>query len=285
MKINSPSAADAAANTMVLIQPSRGLFNLDLASVWEFRELVYFFVWRDFKIRYKQTVIGVTWAVLQPLLTMVIFTVIFGFFAKMPSDGVPYPVFAFTALLPWTYFAQAISRSGTSLVGDSNLIKKVYFPRLIIPVAAVVAPLIDFFVSFLVLLAMMIWYGISPTWRVVTLPLFMVLSLSTALGFSLWLAPLNAKYRDVGHTIPFLIQLWMYASPVVYSVNLVPEKWRLLYGLNPMAGVIEGFRWALLGTDRPAFHVMGISAIMIVALLASGIVFFKRMERTFADTL
>jgi lipopolysaccharide transport system permease protein len=285
MKMNSHSVADAAANTMVLIRPSRGLFNLDLASVWEFRELVYFFVWRDFKVRYKQTVIGVAWAVLQPLLTMAIFTVIFGFFAKMPSDGVPYPIFAFTALLPWTYFAQAISRSGTSLVGDSNLIKKVYFPRLIIPVASVVAPLVDFFVSFFVLLAMMIWYGISPTWGVVTLPLFLVLACATALGVSLWLAPLNAKYRDVGHTIPFLVQLWMYASPVVYSVNIVPEKWRLLYGLNPVAGVIEGFRWALLGTERPAFHVIGISTIVIVVLLASGIVFFKRMERTFADTL
>jgi len=285
MKMSSPSLADAAANTMVLIRPSRGLFNLDLASVWEFRELVYFFVWRDFKVRYKQTVIGVAWAVLQPLLTMAIFTVIFGFFAKMPSDGVPYPIFAFTALLPWTYFAQAISRSGTSLVGDSNLIKKVYFPRLIIPVASVVSPLIDFFVSFFVLLAMMIWYGISPTWGVVTLPLFLVLACATALGVSLWLAPLNAKYRDVGHTIPFLVQLWMYASPVVYSVNIVPEKWRPLYGLNPIAGVIEGFRWALLGTERPAFHVIGISTIVIVVLLASGIVFFKRMERTFADTL
>jgi lipopolysaccharide transport system permease protein len=258
---------------------------LDLASLWEFRELVYFFVWRDFKVRYKQTIIGAAWAVLQPVLTMVIFTLIFGYFAKMPSDGVPYPVFAFTALLPWTYFAQAITRSGTSLVGDSNLIKKVYFPRLIIPLAAVVSPLLDLLVSFLVLLAMMIWYGISPTSGVVALPVFLVLALSTALGVSLWLAPLNAKYRDVGHTIPFLIQLWMYASPVVYSVKLVPEKWRLLYGLNPMAGVIEGFRWALLGTDRPAFHTITISAFAILVLLASGIVFFKRMERSFADTI
>jgi lipopolysaccharide transport system permease protein len=283
--MNLSSVADTGPGPAVVIQPTRGLFNLDLASLWEFRELVYFFVWRDFKVRYKQTIIGAAWAVLQPVLTMVIFTLIFGYFAKMPSDGVPYPVFAFTALLPWTYFAQAITRSGTSLVGDSNLIKKVYFPRLIIPLAAVVSPLLDLLVSFLVLLAMMIWYGISPTSGVVALPVFLVLALSTALGVSLWLAPLNAKYRDVGHTIPFLIQLWMYASPVVYSVKLVPEKWRLLYGLNPMAGVIEGFRWALLGTDRPAFHTITISAFAILVLLASGIVFFKRMERSFADTI
>jgi lipopolysaccharide transport system permease protein len=285
MHMNLSSVEDTWPRPAVVIQPTRGLFNLDLASLWEFRELVYFFVWRDFKVRYKQTIIGAAWAVLQPVLTMVIFTLIFGYFAKLPSDGVPYPVFAFTALLPWTYFAQAITRSGTSLVGDSNLIKKVYFPRLIIPLAAVVSPLLDLFVSFLVLLAMMIWYGISPTSGVVALPVFLVLALSSALGVSLWLAPLNAKYRDVGHTIPFLIQLWMYASPVVYSVKLVPEKWRLYYGLNPMVGVIEGFRWALLGTDRPAFHTITISAFAILVLLASGIVFFKRMERSFADTI
>jgi lipopolysaccharide transport system permease protein len=265
------------------IEPSRGYFKLDLAAVWEFRELLYFLVWRDVKVRYKQTVIGAAWVILQPLLTMVIFTVIFGHLAKMPSDGLPYSIFTYTALLPWNYFSQAIIRSGASLVGDSQLVKKVYFPRLIIPLASVVSPLVDFFVSFLLLIAMMAWFGIAPGWGVLTLPLFLLLAFMTALAVGLWFSPLNAKYRDVGHTIPFLTQFWMYASPVAYSVSLVPEEWRLIYSLNPMAGVIEGFRWALLGKEGPAFGVMAISALVVVALLLGGVVFFKRMERTLAD--
>ena len=265
------------------IEPTRGLFKLDLAAVWEFRELLYFLVWRDVKVRYKQTVIGATWVILQPLLTMAIFTVIFGHLAKLPSDGLPYSIFTYTALLPWNYFSQAVTRSGASLVGDANLVKKVYFPRLIIPLASVLSPLVDFVVSFVLLSAMVAWFGIAPGWGLLALPLFLLLAFMTALAVGLWLSPLNSKYRDVGYTIPFLTQFWMYASPVAYSVRLVPEKWRLIYSLNPMAGVIEGFRWALLGNESPAFGAMAVSAFVVIALLLSGIVFFKRMERTLAD--
>lgn len=269
----------------IVIQPSKGFFSLDLGSVWRYRELLYFLVLRDVQVRYKQTAIGAGWAVLQPLMTMMIFTVIFGNFAKIPSDGLPYPVFAYTALLPWIYFAQALGHGGTSLVGNANLITKVYFPRLIIPISSVLAPAVDFLLSFLILLGLMVWYGVVPTWGVLALPLFLFFAIMLALAIGLWLAPLNVKYRDVGHTIPFLIQFWMYASPVAYPVSLVPEQWRLLYSLNPMAGIIEGFRWALLGTASPDFMVMAVSAVIVVALLLGGIVYFKRMERTFADVV
>ena len=212
------------ADSIVVIRPGKGFSTQDLVVLWEFRELFYFLVWRDVKIRYKQTVIGAAWAIIQPVMTMVIFTVIFGNFAKIPSDGLPYAVFSYTALLPWNYFSQAITRSGDSLVGDSNLIKKVYFPRLMIPLAAVASPLVDFFVSFLVLLVMLAWFGITPGWGVLVLPVLVVLAFMTALAVGLWLSPLNARYRDIRYTIPFLVQLWMYASPVVYSVSIVPEK-------------------------------------------------------------
>jgi len=277
------SVEDAGKTSVVVIQPTKGLFHLDLNAIWHYQELLYFLIWRDIKVRYKQTVIGAGWAICQPLMTMVIFTVVFGNFAKIPSDGLPYPIFAYTALLPWNYFAQAISHSGISLVGNANLISKVYFPRLIIPLSAAVAPLVDFVVAFVVLLGMMAWYGIVPTWHVVTLPLFLLIALVAALAVGLWLSALNVKYRDVGYTIPFLIQFWMYASPVAYPVSLVPEKWRLLYSLNPMAGVIEGFRWALLKQESPDLGVMLISAVMIMTLLLGGIVYFGRMEQTFAD--
>jgi lipopolysaccharide transport system permease protein len=269
----------------VVIQPSKGLFRFDLAAVWHYRELLYFLVWRDFKIRYKQAAIGVGWVILQPVVTMVIFTVIFGNFARMPSDGLPYPIFAYTALLPWTYFAQSLNRSCGSLLGDSNLISKVYFPRLIIPLASVITPVVEFLLSFLLLLAMMAWFGVAPTWGVLALPLFLLLTAMIALAVGLWLAPMNVRYRDVGYIVPFLIQIWMYASPVIYPVSLVPEKWRLLYSLNPMAGVIEGFRWALLGKESPDFMVMGISASFVVVLLFFGTVYFKNMEKTFADVM
>jgi len=275
----------AANPSVITIKPSHGWGLPSLGELMDYWELLYFLVWRDVKVRYKQTFIGVAWAILQPVMTMMIFTVIFGNFAKMPSDGLPYSIFAYTALLPWNYFSQGVSRTGVSLVGDSNLIRKVYFPRLIIPLASVAAPFLDFFVSFLVLLVMMVWFGITPSWGVLFLPLFLLLALMTALAVGLWLSPLNVRYRDVGHTIPFLIQFWMYASPVAYSVSLIPEKWRLLYSLNPMVGVIEGFRWALLGKQSPAFSVIALSAVMVAALLLGGIVFFKRMERTFADTI
>jgi len=269
----------------VVIEPQRGLFNLDLQAVWEYRELLYFLVWRDVKIRYKQTVIGAGWAILQPLMTMVIFTVVFGNFAKVPSDGLPYPIFAYTALLPWTYFAQAMNRSSESLVSNTNLISKVYFPRLIIPIAAVAAPLVDFNIAFVILFGMMWWFGVTPTWGLLALPLFLCLAFTTALAVSLFSAAINVKYRDVRYTIPFVVQFWMYASPVAYPVSLVPEKWRLLYSLNPMAGVIEGFRWALLGNDSPDFRVMAVSAIVVMLLLLGGLVYFKNTERTFADVI
>ena len=269
----------------VVIEPRRGLFDLDLEAVWEYRELLYFLVWRDVKVRYKQTVIGAAWVILQPLVTMMVFTVVFGYLAQIPSDGLPYPIFAYTALLPWTYFSQALTRGGGGLVGSANLISKVYFPRLIIPLASVVTPAVDFFMPFLILLGLMVWFGIAPTWGVLALPLFLLLALMTALAVGLWLSPLNVKYRDVGYTIPFFSQFWMYASPVVYPVSLVPEKWRLLYSLNPMVGVIEGFRWALLGKESPDFGVMVVSAAVVTVLLLGGIVYFKRMERTFADVV
>ncbi len=283
--VNIASPEDAGKTSVVVIQPPKGLFHLDLNAIWHYQELLYFLIWRDIKVRYKQTVIGTGWAIFQPLMTMVIFTIVFGNFAKIPSDGLPYPIFAYTALLPWNYFAQAIGRSGISLVGNANLISKVYFPRLLVPLSAAVAPLVDFVVAFVVLLGMMAWFGIVPTWHVVTIPLFLFIALVTALAVGLWLSALNVKYRDVGHTIPFLIQFWMYASPVAYSVSLVPEKWRLLYSLNPMAGVIHGFRWALLNQESPDFGVMLISAVMTMALLLGGIVYFGRTEQTFADII
>jgi lipopolysaccharide transport system permease protein len=270
----------------VVIEPARSLFDLDLKAVWEYRELLYFLVWRDVKVRYKQTAIGVAWVVLQPLLTMMVFTVIFSYLVRIPSDGLPYPLFAFTALLPWTYFNQALTRGGAGLVSNANLITKVYFPRLIVPLSAVAAPLVDFLLSFVILLGLMVWYSVTPTWGVLALPLFLLVALMTALAMALLLSPLHAQYRDVGHIIPFLAQFWMYASPVIYPVSLIPEQWRLLYSLNPMVGVIEGFRWALLDhASGPDFRVMGVSAVVVLALLAVGVVSFRRAERTFADVV
>jgi lipopolysaccharide transport system permease protein len=270
----------------IIIQPVTGLFDLDLREIWQYWELLYFLIWREVKVRYKQTVIGASWAIIQPLMTMVIFTIVFGRFAKIPSDGLPYPIFAYTALLPWTFFAQALTRSGGSLVGNASLVTKVYFPRLIIPFAAALAPIVDFLASFLVLVGMMIWYGITPTWSgLLALPFFMVLAVTTALAVSLWLSPLNVRYRDVGHTLPFMSQFWMYASPVAYPVSLVPERWQLVYSLNPMVGVIEGFRWALLGKESPNFMAMAVSTVVVVVLLLGGTVFFKKMEGTFADVV
>ena len=269
----------------IVIQPRKGLFHLDLSSIWAYRELLYFLVWRDIKVRYKQTVIGAVWAILQPLMTMVIFTVIFGNFAKIPSDGLPYPLFVYAALLPWEYFSQAISRSGVSVVNDANLVQKIYFPRLLIPLAAVVTPLVDFVLSFLILLGMMFWFRVVPTWSMMILPFFLLMALLTALSAGLWLSALNVKYRDVRYTIPFLTQFWMYASPIAYSVSLIPEKWRLLYSLNPLVGVVEGFRWALLGMESPDFRLMAVSATVVLVILLGGLVYFKKTEQTFADII
>ncbi|MCI0563146.1 MAG: ABC transporter permease [Nitrososphaera sp.] len=279
------SNAGSVLSHIIEIQPNRRLFNLELGAVWRYRELLYFLIWRDFKVRYKQAAIGVAWAIVQPVFMVVVFTVVFGKFAKMPSDGIPYPLFAFTALLPWTYFAAALGRGSTGLVDDSELIRKIYFPRLIIPLARVVAPMVDFLVSFAVLAVLLLWYGIMPTWGVVFLPVFVFIALILALAVALWLGPINVRFRDIQQTLPFLIQIWMYASPIVYPLSIVPEQWKLLYSLNPMVGVIEGFRWALLGTSNPDFVAMSLSAILVLLVLLGGIVYFKRMERFFADVI
>ena len=268
-----------------VIQPRKGLFQLDLASVWHHREMLYFLVWRDVIVRYKQTAIGAAWVIVQPTITMIIFTLIFGKMARIPSDGIPYPVFAFCALLPWSYFAQALTRTSGSVVNSSNLVTKIYFPRLLIPLAASVAPVVDLFFSFIVLLALMAWFKIVPTLGLLALPVFLALAIMTALSVGLWAAALNVKYRDVGSIIPFLIQVWMYASPVAYPVSMVPEKWRLLYSLNPMVAVIEGFRWAFLGKGSPDLMMIGISSTAVLVLLFGGLVYFKRMERTFVDDI
>jgi lipopolysaccharide transport system permease protein len=269
----------------VKIRPDRGLLHLDLEGVWEYRELLFFLIWRDVKLRYKQTLLGAAWSVFQPLMTMVIFTVVFGHFAKLPSDGLPYPIFAYAALLPWNYFARALDRSGTSLVAGSNLIRKVYFPRLILPLSAALAPAVDLAVAFVILVGMMLWFGVSPTVGVLALPLFLVLAFMTALSVGLWLSATHVRYRDVGYLLPFLTQFWMYASPVAYSVSMVPDDWRLLYSVNPMVGVIEGFRWALLGKESPDFGVMAVSAAVVLALFCGGVIYFKAKEKTFADVV
>ena len=275
----------AVTQSTVVIEPKKGLFQLNLKGIWQYRELLYFLIWRDLKVRYKQTVIGIGWAVLQPFVTMVIFTIIFGKLVKVPSDGIAYPIFAYSALLPWNYFASALQRCVVSVVGDAALVSKVYFPRLILPLAGTISGFADFFVSFLLLLGMMTFYHLGLSWTVLVLPFFLLLALSTALAVGLWLSALNVRYRDVGHTIPFLMQVWMYASPIVYPVSVIPEKYRFFYSLNPMVGVIEGFRWALLGKQSPDFAGMAISVAMVLLLMSGGLVFFRNMEKTFADVV
>jgi lipopolysaccharide transport system permease protein len=267
----------------IRIEPASNRLTLRLKELWEYRELLYFLVWRDVKVRYKQTAIGAAWAIIQPFLTMVIFTLVFDKFAKMPSNGLPYPIFSFAALLPWTYFSRSLTQSVLSVVNNANLITKVYFPRLALPIAAILGGLIDLAISFIFLVGMMIWYGIMPGWAILTLPVFVLLTILTALSVSLWLAVSNVRYRDVGQAIPFLVQIWMFVSPVAYPVSVVPEKWRLLYELNPMVGVIEGFRWALTGSDKPPLAPIILSTIIVCVLLYGGILYFKKMEETFAD--
>jgi lipopolysaccharide transport system permease protein len=270
----------------VVYEPSRSwLPHIDWRELWHYRELLYFLTWRDVKVRYKQAALGVGWAILQPLLTMVIFSIIFGQLAKLPSENIPYPVFSFAALLPWQLFAEALSRSGVSLVANNTLLTKVYFPRLVIPLSAVLSSLVDFAISFVILIFLMIGYGIKLTWAFLAIPLLVVFALLTALAVGIWLAAFNVRYRDVQYAIPFLIQAWMFASPVAYSIDLIPEGLgRALYGLNPMAGVIQGFRWALLGGQAPD-AMMIVSIIMMVALLCGGLLYFRRMEETFADVV
>jgi len=265
------------------IEPSKGWVALRLRELWNYRELLYFLTWRDIKVRYKQTALGSLWAVLQPLLTMVVFSLFFGRLAKVPSDGIPYPIFSFAALVPWTMFAYGLTQSSTSLVTSANLIKKIYFPRLVIPIASVLSALVDFMIAFVVLLVMMAIYHITPTMNALWLPALVLLALVTSLGVGLWLCALNVQYRDVKYVLPFLTQLWMFATPIAYPSSLLPQPWRTLYGLNPLAGVVEGFRWALLGTNTQPGLMILVSSFAAVGLLISGAYYFRRMEKTFAD--
>ena len=261
------------------IRPSTGWVSLKLDELWAYRELLYFLTWRDIKVRYKQTVLGAAWAIIQPFFTMVIFSLFFGRLAGIPSDGVPYPIFAFAALVPWTFFAS------NSLVSSANLLKKVYFPRLAIPIATIFAGVVDFVLAFTVLLGMMLFYGITPTLNTLWLPLLLLLALTTSLGVGLWLSAMNVQFRDVRYTIPFITQFWLFATPIAYPSSLLAEPWRTLYGINPMVGVVEGFRWALLGTDTSPGPIIIVSALVSVLLLVSGAYYFRRMEKSFADVV
>jgi lipopolysaccharide transport system permease protein len=267
------------------IEPSHGLLNLRLREVWEYRELLYFFVWRDIKVRYKQTAIGAAWAVIQPFMTMVVFSLFFGHLAKIPANGLPYPVFYYCALLPWIYFAGALQSATNVVVEQQRVITKIYFPRVVLPISAVLGGLVDFAISFGVLLALMTYYGIAPTAATLWLPVFLLLAILTALGMGLWLSALNAFYRDVRYVVPFLVQFWMFASPVAYPSSLVPQRWQWLYGLNPMAGVIEGFRWALTGQGLPPGPMMAASATGVIVVLVSGLIYYRAMEGSIADVV
>ncbi len=266
----------------IVIRPPRRWVPVDFNELWEYRELLYFFTWRDVKLRYKQTGLGIAWAIIQPLFLMVVFSLFFGGLAKIPSDGVPYPLFSLAALLPWTLFAEGMTRSTISMVSNAGIMTKVYFPRLIMPVASIMSPFVDFCVAFCILMLMMVYYGFVPTINVIFLPLLVVFAMMTSLAVGLWLSALNVKYRDFQYTVPFLIQIWMFASPVVYPASMVPQQFRFLYALNPMTGVIEGFRWALLGTNPPTTMIF-ISLGVVIVLLISGVFYFRRMEQYFAD--
>ncbi len=268
---------------VLMLRPSKGWVPVNLGDLWRFRELVFFMTWRDLKVRYKQTLLGASWAVLQPFLTMVVFSIFFGGLAKMPSDNVPYPIFSYAALLPWGLFSKALHDASRSLVTSSHMITKVYFPRLILPMSTILAGVVDFGIAFVVLLLMMVYYQITPTPAVWLLPLFLLLALVTALGVGLWLSALNVLYRDVGYMTPFLTQFWMFLTPIVYPASLVPEQWKVVYALNPMAGVVEGFRWALLGTQTQLAPLLAVSVPVSLLLLVSGLFYFRRMERLFAD--
>ena len=281
-------AANDANRDDVLVRrlaPSGKSFSLGLEELWRYRELLYFLTWRDIKVRYKQTLLGATWAILQPLLAMLVFSLLFGGLSKMPSDGIAYPLFSYAALVPWTFFSNGLTQSSNSLVGSANLVKKVYFPRLAIPVSTVLAGAVDFALAFGVLLLMMGGYGVLPGRHVVWLPALLLLALVTALGSGLWLSAINVQFRDVKHTVPFLTQFWLFATPIVYPSSLLPEPWQTLYGINPMAGVVEGFRWALLGADTRPGPMIALSALVAVAILLSGLVYFRRKEGEFADVI
>ena len=271
-------------NKIVIKEPYNKV-SLKFTEVWQYRELLFMLIWRDVSVRYKQSIVGIGWALIQPVLTMIIFSIIFGKLAKLPSDGIPYPIFTYCALLPWNYFARSLSDSSDSLVASANLITKVYFPRLILPLSKVLAALIDFIVAFSILLGMMVWYRITPSYGLLLLPFFLLIAMLSAMGVGLWLTALNVKYRDVKFVVPFLAQFWMYASPVAYSTSLIPEKWQWLYGLNPMVGVIEGFRWALLGKAAPDAAMMSVSCAVIGIIFLLGLYYFSSVEQTFADLI
>jgi lipopolysaccharide transport system permease protein len=281
------SVQSAPIETPILhtrIEPTKGWVSLRLGELWRHRELLYFLTWRDFKVRYKQTVLGMSWAVLQPLLTMVVFTALFGRLAQISSDGLPYPIFNFAALVPWTFFAYALSQASNSLVTSANILKKIYFPRLAMPLATVLSGLVDLGLAFVVLLAMMAYYGIAPTANVIWLPLFLILALMAAIGVSLWLSAMNVLFRDVRYVIPFLTQIWFFITPIAYSSTMIDEPWRTLYGLNPMAGVVEGFRWSLLGAPASPGLIIA-SSISATVLLITGAFYFSRMEKNFSDVV
>ncbi len=267
------------------IAPTRGWTSIKLRDVWEYRELMGIFVWRDLKVRYRQTVIGILWAVIQPLLTMVIFSLFFGKLAKVPSDEIPYPIFSYAALVPWTFFANSINQASNSLVNNSEMIKKIYFPRLTMPIASILAGLVDFILAFVILIGMMLYYGYVPTINILWFPFFVLLTMMTALGVSLWLSAMNVQFRDVRYMVPFITQAWLFATPVAYPSSLLSEPWRTLYGLNPMVGVVEGFRWALLGTNTAPGPMAFVSFFVALLVLVSGIYYFRRMEKTFADVI
>ncbi|MDP2966054.1 MAG: ABC transporter permease [Pelolinea sp.] len=268
---------------ITLIKPSQGWSALNLRDLWIYRELILFMTWRDLKVRYKQTLLGASWAVLQPFLTMVVFSIFFGNLAKVPSDGVPYPIFSYTALIPWTLFSKALHDASRSLVASSHMITKVYFPRMILPLASVLAGVVDFFIAFVVLIGMMVYYRIAPTTNVWALPLFLILALVTAIGVGLWLSALNVLYRDINYVLPFLTQFWMFLTPIAYPSSMVPQRFQVLYALNPMTGVVEGFRWVLLGSGQAPGTMTLVSSLVAILLLVTGLVYFRRMERQFAD--
>ena len=277
-------AAVPPAKRLTRVQRSEGWVSLRLHDLWEYRELVYFLTWRDVKVRYKQTVLGAAWAILQPLLTMLVFSLFFGRLAKMPSDGIPYPIFAFAALVPWTFFANGLTQSSNSLVGNANLITKVYFPRLAVPIATILSGVIDLVLAFAVLVVLMFFYQMAPSSNVVWLPVFMLLALLAALGTGLWLSAMNVQFRDVRYTVPFLTQFWLFATPIAYPISLLKEPWKqTLFGINPMVGAVEGFRWAMFGAREAPVAVVAVSFASAVVLVISGALYFRRMERTFAD--
>lgn len=277
--------ADVRDLPLTVVRPPNRWAPLDLANHWRYRELLYFLVWRDIKVRYKQTLLGASWAIIQPFFTMVVFSVFFGRLANVPSDGAPYPVFSFAALVPWTFFASGVVQSSNSLVSNRELITKVYFPRLSLPAASVLAGAVDFVIAFVVLIAMMAYYGIVPTTNIVWIPAFLLLAMVTSLGVGFWLSALNVRYRDVRHAVPFLVQAWLFITPIAYPSSLLSEPWRTLYGLNPMAGVVEGFRWALLGTASAPPGLVAASAVVAVLLFFSGAFYFRRVESGFADVV